>query len=70
MRESEKIEFDPQRIQDHARQFDTSVFRQKMWETIAEEIPAEKIAAMWPKGIANAPLRASHDLRQVPALRP
>jgi glycosyltransferase involved in cell wall biosynthesis len=39
VRAADGIEFDPQRIQEHARTFDTEVFRERMWDVIAAECP-------------------------------
>ena len=39
VREADRIEFDSEKIRAHALQFDTSVFREKMWNLIAEECP-------------------------------
>ena len=39
VRESDKISFDPQTIYDHARKFDTAVFRENIRRVIAEECP-------------------------------
>lgn len=37
--EADTISFDSDAIREHSRQFDTSNFREKIWQTIAEEFP-------------------------------
>lgn len=39
VREADRINFDSEKIRAHAKQFDTSVFREKMWNLLQSECP-------------------------------
>jgi glycosyltransferase involved in cell wall biosynthesis len=65
VREADKIEFDPRRIQAHARQFDTSVFREKMWQAISDELAcqaADNASSSHRRLVASKPFRDVNDI--------
>lgn len=54
--EADKITFDADVIRAHAQQFDTSQFREKIWQTVAEEFPQWQV----PVGVRRDPAQAEH----------